>query len=134
MNSPETLNALYWLVLDTFRQTLHSRVFWIMLGLSGVCTIFCLGVSIDGAGTLREDWELLAGDGKPLQGVNPNPGHLNLLFGAFRVTMHRDAVAEVRLLQTIFATWVAGSIGVLLSLVWTAGFLPEFSPSRCRAG
>jgi ABC-type transport system involved in multi-copper enzyme maturation permease subunit len=126
MNSPEALYALYWLVLDTFRQTLHSRVFWIMLALTGVCTVFCLGVSIEGQGTVRSDWELIAGDGKALQGANPAPGHLNLLFGAFRIAMHRDAEAEVRLLQTIFATWVAGSVGVLLTLVWTAGFLPEF--------
>jgi ABC-type transport system involved in multi-copper enzyme maturation permease subunit len=126
MNSPEAIHALYWLILDTFRQTLHSRVFWIMLAVSSLCTVFCLGVSIDGAGTTRDGWDLLAGDGKPLHGANPNPGHLNLLFGAFQVTMHRDAEAEVRLLQTIFASWVAGSIGVLLSLVWTAGFLPEF--------
>jgi ABC-type transport system involved in multi-copper enzyme maturation permease subunit len=126
MNSPQALYAVYWLVLDTFRQTLHSRVFWIMLALSSICIVFCLGVSIEGVGTFRNDWDLLTASGKPLQGANPEPGHMNLLFGAFRLTMHRDAVAEVRLLETIFATWVAGSIGVLLTLVWTAGFIPDF--------
>ena len=40
--------------------------------------------------------------------------------------MHRDAQAEVRLIQMVFATWIAGSIGVLLTLVWTAGFVPDF--------
>src|SRR5204862_4647919 len=69
---------------------------------------------------------LLSANGEPMQGANPTPAHLNLLFGAFRLAIHRDAEAEVRLLQTIFATWVAGSAGVLLTLVWTAGFLPEF--------
>lgn len=126
MNSPETLHALYWLIADTFRQTLHSRVFWIMLALSGVCTVFCLGVSIDGIGTHREDWDLISSDNKPYVGSNPYPAHVNLLFGAFRLAIHRDAEAEVRLIQTIFATWIAGSIGVLLTLVWTAGFVPEF--------
>jgi ABC-type transport system involved in multi-copper enzyme maturation permease subunit len=126
MNSPETLHALYWLVCDTFRQTLHSRVFWIMLALSGVCIVFCLGISIDSGGIWRDDWELVASNGKPFVGSDPNPAHLNLLFGAFRLAMHRDAEAEVRLIQMIFATWIAGSAGVLLTLVWTAGFLPEF--------
>jgi ABC-type transport system involved in multi-copper enzyme maturation permease subunit len=126
MNSPQTLYALSWLVRDTFRQTLHSRVFWIMLALSAVCIVFCLGISIDGVGVQRDDWELVASDGKPFTGSNPQPAHLNLLFGAFRVAMHRDAEAEVRLIQLIFATWIAGSIGVLLTLVWTAGFVPEF--------
>jgi len=126
MNSPAILQALYGLVLDTFRQTLHSRVFWIMIALSGVCITFCLSVSIDGVGVYRDDWELVASDGKAFTGSNPQPAHLNLLFGAFRLAMHRDAEAEVRLIQLIFATWVAGSIGVLLTLVWTAGFVPEF--------
>ncbi len=126
MNSPQAISALYWLVLDTFRQALASRVFWLMLGVSAVCTVFCLGVSIDGVGTLRDDWDLLGGDEQPLHGANPRPAHLNLLFGAVRVTMHRDADAEVRLLQTIFGTWVAGSFGLLLTLVWTAGFVPDF--------
>ena len=126
MNSPQAICALNWLVLDTFRQTLHSRVFWIMLALSALCTAFCFSLSIDGVGTTRDDWDLLGGDGRPLHGANPEPARLNLLFGAFRLAIHRDAEAEVRLLQTIFATWVAGSIGVLLTLVWTSGFLPEF--------
>jgi len=90
VNSPEALYALYWLVLDTFRQTLHSRVFWIMLALTGVCTVFCLGITIEGQGTVRNDWELVAGDGKALQGANPSPGHLNLLFGAFRIATFRS--------------------------------------------
>jgi hypothetical protein len=97
-----------------------------MLSVSAVSTLFCLGVSIDGVGTFRDDWDLLSANGEPLNGPNPQPAHLNLLFGAFRVTMHRDAEAEIRLLHTIFATWVAGSAGVLLTLVWTACFLPDF--------
>jgi ABC-type transport system involved in multi-copper enzyme maturation permease subunit len=126
MNSPEALHALYRLIADTFRQTLHSRVFWIMAAISALSTVFCLGISFDGAGTFYDQWDLMSADGKPLHGPNPAPAHMNLLFGAFRVAIHRDVEAEVRLLETIFATWVAGSIGVIMTLVWTAGFLPEF--------
>ena len=34
MDAPAVLYALRWLIHDTFRQTLSSRVFWILLGLS----------------------------------------------------------------------------------------------------
>src|SRR5436190_3973915 len=125
MDSPAALFALRWLVLDTFRQALASRVFWILLGLTALSTLFCLGVSVDGPGVQRDDWELVT-DAGPLTGPNPNPGRMTLLFGAFRVPMHRDAHAQVRLLETIFGTYVAGGLGVLLTLVLTAGFLPEF--------
>src|SRR5262249_50244037 len=126
LDSPGVLYAFRCLVGETFRQAVATRVFWIMLVVSGLFIVFCLGVSIDGAGQLRPEGDYLynprterpfvEGERKP-----GDLGHLNLLFGMMRVELHRDAAAEVHLLQVIFGTWVAGACGLLLTLVWTAG-------------
>jgi hypothetical protein len=36
LSSPVLLYTLYWLIYDTFRQAFSSRIFWIMLVVSGV--------------------------------------------------------------------------------------------------
>ena len=49
MNSlPLAIRTARWMVRDTFRQSLASKLFWVMLGLTAVCALFCLGVSISG--------------------------------------------------------------------------------------
>jgi hypothetical protein len=53
-------------------------------------------------------------------------GEATLLFGAVSVPPFRDGDAFVRFLQVILAKWVAGTAGLLLALIWTAGFLPGF--------
>jgi ABC-type transport system involved in multi-copper enzyme maturation permease subunit len=128
MNSSSVIYALRWLVRDTFRQALASKVFWIMLAFSGLCTVFCLGISIEGEGTSRPENDFLySQSGQPLTGPNPEAGRLKLLFGAFGfATLHRDAQAEIHLIQVFLGSWVAGTAGLLLTLVWTAGFLPDF--------
>mgnify|MGYP002784682697 CR=1 FL=1 len=123
MDAPAALYALRWLVRDTFQQALTSRVFWIMLGLSGLCIVFCLGVSIEG-GAEREGHELFAPDGKPLAGPRET-GRLTLLFGLFPTTFSREPREQVHFLLSLFASWVAGTMGVLAALIGTAGFLPE---------
>ena len=104
-----------------------SRVFWIMLAFSGICIVFCLGVSIQGGDNLRPEGDFLyhPKTGEPLSGPAPDLGHMNLLFGAMRVPLFRDREAGVHLIGVILASWVAGAAGLLLSLVWTAGFVPE---------
>ena len=119
--------AVGWLVWDTFRQSLASRVFWLMLGVSGLCILLCLSVRIDGGQPLRgaEDIELMA-HGKPLAGPNPHPGTLSIAFGAVRVPLFRDGAAQVHFLHVLLAKWIAGLCGTLVVVVWTAAFLPEF--------
>jgi ABC-type transport system involved in multi-copper enzyme maturation permease subunit len=124
MNTPAVLYALRWLIYDTFRQALSSRVFWIMFGCSTLCIVFCLGVSVEG-GTIKDEGELFTPSGKVLSGPNPEPGELSLLFGVFRANFSRSAEQEVHFVLSIFASWVAGTVGILMALVWTAGFLPE---------
>jgi ABC-type transport system involved in multi-copper enzyme maturation permease subunit len=128
MNSSSAIYAIRWLIKDTFRQGLSSRIFWLMLGASGLCILFCLSVGIEGGDSLRYpgDIELHGGDGKPLTGSNPKPGYLTLAFGAMRFPLARDGTAAVHFLVVLLAKVVAGTAGLVLALVWTAGFLPEF--------
>lgn len=125
MDAAAVLLALRWIVADTFRQAIASRVFWLLFGAALVCTLFCFSVSIESDGIARDGVELYTADNQPLAGPNPNPGRMTLLFGAFTVFMHRDARAEVQMILNIFTTWLAGGLGVLLTLVFTAGFVPE---------
>ena len=42
------MTAVWWLVRDTFRQSLASGIGWVLFGLSTVCIMVCLSVSIPG--------------------------------------------------------------------------------------
>jgi ABC-type transport system involved in multi-copper enzyme maturation permease subunit len=124
MNLPAALFVIRSLIGDTFRQSLASRIFWLVLGLSGLVMLFCLSIRIEGPESLKGDTELVL-DHKPLT-ASPKAGRVSLAFGAFRTTLFRDKEAEVRFLQGALALLAAGPIGTLLLLVFTAGFLPEF--------
>jgi ABC-type transport system involved in multi-copper enzyme maturation permease subunit len=128
MNLPAALFAIRCLVRDTFRQALAARTLWLVLGVTAVCILLCASVRIDGGESLRPpgEIELYGGDDQPLTGPNPKPGHVSLAFGAIQLALFRDGEAEVHFLLALLAKWVAGAVGTLLVLVWTAGFLPEF--------
>jgi ABC-type transport system involved in multi-copper enzyme maturation permease subunit len=117
MNSPQAIYAFRWLIWETFRHALASRIFWVMLGASTVVILVCLSVSVDGGESL-----LYAGD---IELQQPH-GEIALGFGALRMPLFRDGEAAVHFLLLLLAEWVAGAGGVLLALVWTAGFLPAF--------
>ena len=124
MDAPAVIYALKWLIHDTFRQTLSSRVFWILLALSGVCIVFCLGISVEG-GAIRDGNEFYHPKTNKLLGSGDNAGNVSLLFGTFSYPFRRTAEDQVQFLLSIFASWVAGTVGILMMLVWTAGFIPE---------
>jgi ABC-type transport system involved in multi-copper enzyme maturation permease subunit len=128
MTPSATWFVLWWLFRDTFRQALASRTFWLMLSISGLCILLCLSAGVEGGPPVRlpGDIELYGADNQPLTGPNPDPGYLTLGFGTFRWELHRDAEAEVRFLQTLLAIYIAGTVGTVLALVFTAGFLPSF--------
>ena len=48
MNLPTALLTIKWMIRDTFRQSLASRLFWVLLGISAICILFCLSVSVEG--------------------------------------------------------------------------------------
>src|SRR5262249_30693773 len=55
MNAPAALFAIRCLVRDTFRQARASGIFWLMLGVSLICIVLCLSVSIQGDLPLHAD-------------------------------------------------------------------------------
>jgi ABC-type transport system involved in multi-copper enzyme maturation permease subunit len=129
MSGPAFLYVTRWLIRDTFRQALASRIFWIMLAVSALCILFCLGIHIEGGAPLKEKGDIefyKPGTNEPLQ-QTPREGKMSLLFGVYpNVDIGgRDREACVQMLQVLFANF-GGVVGLLLTLVWTAAFLPEF--------
>ncbi len=157
------------LIRDTFRQACASGIFWIMLAVTGVCTLLCLSVRISGDVLLRDPSEqayflppptpravasavvsvlassspreavaLLAASGKywlarevnPLaarqEGVETISGRISLAFGVVSFPVARERSDSVRFLELVLAGGFAGTLGLLLALVWTAGFVPTF--------
>jgi hypothetical protein len=137
MNLSATLRAIGWLMRDTFRQSLAYGIFWILLGVSLVCIAVCASVTIDGAVALdrpdenrdflpRNDPDAQDRQRAEQSGVTIVEGTMKVGFGAVSLPLARDARESVHFLQLILAGGVADTLGLLLTLVWTAGFLPGF--------
>jgi ABC-type transport system involved in multi-copper enzyme maturation permease subunit len=126
MTLPQTIYVIKWLIRDTFRQAFASRVFWIMLAATGVFIVFCLSVSVE-PGSQRDPElnEYVDPSGNPLQpGVQR--GRMSVLFGMYTFEEFRGRTEQVHFLQVLLASYVASGGGLLLTLLWTAGFLPDF--------
>jgi hypothetical protein len=136
MNLPAVLYSWRWLIRDTFRQARASGLSWLMLGVSALCILVCLSVNVVDSKPLHrpgEPSEFLprhdpqADPAKAAKsGVDVVQGDLTLAFGAFRIPLGRDAHDAIRFLQLLLAGAVADTAGILLALIWTAGFLPAF--------
>ena len=48
MNLPTILLTIQWMVRDTFRQSLASKLFWVLLGAIALCILFCLSIGVSG--------------------------------------------------------------------------------------
>lgn len=135
MNLPAFLSTMRWLIWDTFRQSLASGIFWFMAIVSGSCILFCLSVRVVGDAPLKypgdlpeflprqhqEDPARVAAEK-----LDVVQGELSLLFGALRVQLGRNRLEAIRFIQLLLAGVVADAAGLLLALIWTAGFLPSF--------
>ncbi len=145
MNLPTALLTIKWMIRDTFRQSLASRLFWVLLGISVICIAFCASVRVEGDEKLpTEPGEAAIGlppsdpDVKKLgtekvkkEGVDILGSKLYLGFGLFQAAEGRDRNDAVRFLQVWLAGIVADTAGIFLVLIWTAGFLPTFlEPSQ----
>ncbi len=141
MNLSNALLATGWLIRLTIRQSFASKLFWAMLTLSTVCIFFCLGVRVkDGERLPMADGDVKQGlpatdpvvkelglDAVKASGVDVTGGdELSLGFGAFSITTSRGREDSVRFLQVWLAGLVAGTAGIFLAIIWTAGFLPSF--------
>ncbi len=128
------------LIRDTFRQARASGISWIMLAATAICVAFCLSVRVAGDVSLHDDKETVfflprgtqVGD-KTIspeyakrEGVETLSGRMTLAFGAVSFPISRERKDAVHFLELILAGGVAGTFGLLLALVWTAGFMPTF--------
>ena len=141
------------LVDDTFRQAIASGICAMMLAVTAVCSLLCLSVHVWGDVSLDGGDETvyflpshspyptssspsLGREARvPLEtdpdlarreGVETVRGRVSLAFGAVSFPMSRERIDAVRFLETVLAGGVAGTFGLLLSLVCTAGFVPTF--------
>ncbi len=153
MDVRHSLAFLRHLIQDTFRQAIASGIFWIMLAVTAICVVFCLSVDIKGDVSLhdesetvyflpqtsssfapasmeKEQKEQLALKTTPEQarreGVETVSGSMSLAFGAVSFPLSRERRDAVHFLELILAGGIAGAFGLLLALVWTAGFVPSF--------
>jgi ABC-type transport system involved in multi-copper enzyme maturation permease subunit len=60
------------------------------------------------------------------EGVETIRGRMGLAFGAVSIPLGRERGDAVRFVQLLLAGGLAGTLGLLLALVWTAGFVPTF--------
>ena len=142
MKISQAARTLGWLVRDTFRQSLASGIFWILLAVSllaiGVCATAGVSGPARAAAPPGENGDFLPRGDKDAKnpakmkqsGVIAVDGDLTLGFGAVRIPLVRDAHNAVHFLQLLLAGGVADTLGLLLTLIWTAGFLPGFLDAR----
>jgi ABC-type transport system involved in multi-copper enzyme maturation permease subunit len=124
------------LIVDTFRQSLASGIFWLIGAASLLIMVMCLSVHIDAPSTLPtrpgERIEALpptdpeAQDPQKAAGVDIIRGELSFGFGLFRDKVAYEKDTQVRFLLAVLITVFVDTIGVLLALIWTAGFIPAF--------
>jgi ABC-type transport system involved in multi-copper enzyme maturation permease subunit len=141
MNLPAAILTIGWLIRNTLRQSLASRLFWAMFAVSAVCILFCLSVSVSDRPTLpvapgegkfglpEDDPEVKrrGREGTQSEGVDVLGGNeMTLGFGAFKVTTSRGKEDSIRFLQVWLAALAAGTAGIFLAIIWTSGFLPTF--------
>jgi len=60
------------------------------------------------------------------EGVETISGRMTLAFGAISFPLGRERGDAVHFLELVLAGGFAGTLGLLLALVWTAGFVPTF--------
>lgn len=141
MSFTQALRTVGWLTRDTFRQSLAYGIFWILLAVSIISTAVCATVRLDGDIALAQPGERPdflprndpdARDRKRVEqsGVTVVEGDFSLGFGSIKLPLARDAREAVHFLQLVLAGGVADAMGLLLTLIWTAGFLPGFLDSR----
>lgn len=144
MRSSDGWKTAWWLVRDTFRQSLASGIGWLLAGMSTICILVCLSATVTGPVSLgpkgenpqflpRLDAEAHDAHKLKVSGVTVADGSLRLAFGAIRIPVARDTHSAVQFLELVLAAGVADTAGLLLTLIWTAGFLPSFLDSHAVA-
>lgn len=100
-------SPIIWLVQDVFRQARATGLLAMLLTVSAAATLLCLTISAsDAADSDRVD--------------------LALGFGAWPVVRSLPLPVAVGSIEFFLVGIVADTAGLLLTLMWTAGFLPGF--------
>ena len=61
MNLPTIVRTVRWMIRDTFRQSISTKLFYVMLALIGVATLLCASVRVtDDVKPTQYDWEVPA--------------------------------------------------------------------------
>jgi ABC-type transport system involved in multi-copper enzyme maturation permease subunit len=137
MTLRSTFSVISQLIRDTFRQSMAGGICWLLMGLSTICILGCFSATVVGPQSLaapHENPDFLPRFDRDAQnehklkqsGVLVADGTLSLAFGAVRVAVARDVRSAVHFFQLILAAGIADTLGLLLTLIWTAGFLPAF--------
>jgi ABC-type transport system involved in multi-copper enzyme maturation permease subunit len=126
MTLPLLLRAIRGMVWDTFRQSLASRLFWGMLAITLVAVVVCASIRVTGSdpsGVYEPDFRTTRQPGDDVRNVG---GTISFGFGIYEAEHLRNRENQVRFIEIVLAGAAAGTVGVLLALLWTAGFLPNF--------
>ncbi|MBY0458881.1 MAG: ABC transporter permease subunit [Gemmataceae bacterium] len=126
---PDLVRTVRWMARDTLRQSVASRLFWAMLGLTALCTLFALSVEVRGVEERPrhpDELSIRMPRGQAADAVEAPTGSVSLGFGLAEYPITRSKAASVRELQVWLAGVAADTVGVLLALLWTAGFMPTF--------
>jgi ABC-type transport system involved in multi-copper enzyme maturation permease subunit len=137
MNIPDAIRTIRWMIRDTLRQSIATKLFWVMLAVTLVSVGVCSSVSVKGDSPTNSPLDLPAvlppseaaklGEEKlKADGVRVVAGEVTLLFGTVKAPVGRNREDSVRMIELWLVAAVADTAGVLLALIWTAGFLPTF--------
>lgn len=139
MTLPDAIRTVRWMVRDTIRQAVATKLFWVMLAAVAVAVGVCASVGVTGdaprhgpdvpvpavlpaAEAEKLGREKVEADGVRVVGT----ARVSLGFGAVSAPLGRDREDAVRTIMLYLVAVVADTAGVLLALLWTAGFLPTF--------
>jgi hypothetical protein len=107
MSARSLFHLTRWLLRDTLSQALASGVFWFMVVVSVGTVLFCLTATVSG----------------------DNHDRLDMAFGSVSLSGETGLPGLVRSAEVQLVSGVADVAGLLLALLWTAGFLPSFLES-----
>jgi ABC-type transport system involved in multi-copper enzyme maturation permease subunit len=124
-----------------------------MLAVTAVCAVLCLSVDVSGDVALHVEGEpalflpapspragALSSSTRPTvgspveadpelarrEGIETIGGRMTLAFGAVSIPLSRERRDAVHFLELVLGGGIAGTFGLVLTLVWTAGFVPTF--------
>jgi ABC-type transport system involved in multi-copper enzyme maturation permease subunit len=153
MNPRSNWVTLTQLIRDTFRQANASGIGWMMLTVTAICVVLCLSVDVSGdvvrhsedeptlflpphspgtalsKGTASQTGEIpleMDPDLARRDGIEIISGRITLAFGAVSFPVSRERAEAVQFLELLLGGGFAGTLGLLLALIWTASFVPTF--------